>query len=86
MFGSGCTTTRLFRDTVEMVSRKSSDPDGEGVNEVAAPQPEVYQGITVEDLIAKWDKTVLELQKKGILITNAQNALEGALSIRYLGV
>ncbi|CAM9442278.1 unnamed protein product [Ectocarpus sp. 13 AM-2016] len=41
-----------------------------------------YQGITVEDLIAKWLETVDELARREITVTNAKNALEGALSIR----
>ncbi|CAN0443236.1 unnamed protein product, partial [Ectocarpus fasciculatus] len=41
-----------------------------------------YRGITVEDLEAKWQATVDGLAKGWIAVTNAKNALEGALSIR----
>ncbi|CAN0283564.1 unnamed protein product [Ectocarpus sp. 12 AP-2014] len=67
------------RDPVEMVMLKSSDSD-KGATETA--KTTVYQGITVEELSAKWQETVDELGRRGITVTNAENALEGALSIR----
>lgn len=41
-----------------------------------------YQGITVEDLSAKWQEAVVGLAERDITVTNADNALEGALAIR----
>ncbi|CAN0198641.1 unnamed protein product, partial [Scytosiphon promiscuus] len=38
----------------------------------------------MEELRAKWNETVRELAKRGIAVTNPENALEGALSIRIL--
>lgn len=56
---------------------KSADTDGgEAVGGV-------YHGITMEELRAKWNETVHELAKRDIAVTNPENALEGALSIRY---
>ncbi|CAM9376460.1 unnamed protein product [Laminaria digitata] len=69
-------------DPVEMVLRKPAGPDGGEAKEIAEHKLGVYQGITVEGLSAKWQETVLELAKREITITNAKNALEGALSIR----
>lgn len=51
--------------------------------EMTAANAGGYQGITVEDLIAKWLETVDELARREITVTSAKNALEGALSIRY---
>lgn len=60
-----------------MIVRKSADTDGgEAVGGV-------YHGITMEELRAKWNETVHELAKRDIAVTNPENALEGALSIRY---
>lgn len=70
-----------YRDPVDMVVQKMVNPDGEET-EAADAQTGVYQGITVEELTAKWQETVLGLQMKGITVTNAKNALEGALLIR----
>ncbi|CAM9277946.1 unnamed protein product [Ectocarpus sp. 8 AP-2014] len=67
------------RDPVEMVMLKSSDSD-RGATETA--KTTVYQGITVEELSAKWQETVDGLGRRGITVTNAESALEGALSIR----
>ncbi|CAM9177444.1 unnamed protein product [Ectocarpus sp. 8 AP-2014] len=72
----------LGRDPVEMVLQKIADPDRENVTDTAKGNTDVYQGITVEDLNAKWQATVDGLAKGGIAVTNADNALEGALSIR----
>lgn len=63
--------------------QKLDGPDGEEATEMAQPQGGVYQGIKVEELNAKWQETVVELAKRDITVTNAKNALEGALSIRY---
>ncbi|CAM9841435.1 unnamed protein product [Scytosiphon promiscuus] len=70
------------RDPVEMVMQKLADPDQGRTEGAAHAKAGVYQGITVEDLTAKWRDTVLALEKKGINVINAENALEGALSIR----
>ncbi|CBN78371.1 LRR-GTPase of the ROCO family, putative pseudogene [Ectocarpus siliculosus] len=70
------------RDPVEVVLRKSPDRDREDATETARGAIVVYQGFTVEDLSSKWQKTVDELKRRGITVTNAENALEGALSIR----
>lgn len=60
-----------------MIVRKSADTDGgEAVGGV-------YHGITMEELRARWNETVHELVKRDIAVTNPENALEGALSIRY---
>ncbi|CAM9320287.1 unnamed protein product [Scytosiphon promiscuus] len=69
------------RDPVDAVVQKVVNPDG-GEMETADNKTGVFQGITVEDLSAIWLKTVLELERKGIKVTNAENALEGALLIR----
>ncbi|CAN0256450.1 unnamed protein product, partial [Scytosiphon promiscuus] len=55
---------------------ESADTDG------GAAVGGVYHGITMEELRAKWNETVRELAKRGIAVTNPENALEGALSIR----
>ncbi|CAM9785732.1 unnamed protein product [Ectocarpus sp. 13 AM-2016] len=70
------------RDPVEVVLRKSPDPDRGDATETARGDTAVYQGITVEDLIIKWQETVDGLERSGVTVTNAKNALEGALSIR----
>ncbi|CAM9618996.1 unnamed protein product [Ectocarpus fasciculatus] len=50
--------------------------------EMTAAKAGGYQGITVEDLVAKWLETVDELARREVMVTSARNALEGALSIR----
>ncbi|CAN0362368.1 unnamed protein product [Ectocarpus sp. 6 AP-2014] len=69
------------RDPVEMVLLKSPDserrPTDSGVGKT-----DVYQAIKVEELGTNWRETVDELGKRGIVVTNTENALEGALSIR----
>lgn len=72
----------LPRDPVEMVVHKLAGPDRKNATETAEGKTDAYQGITVEDLNAKWRATVDGLAKGGIVVFNAQNALEGALSIR----
>lgn len=72
----------LPRDPVEMVLQKLAGPDSENATETAEGKTNVYQRITVEGLNATWQATVDELAKGGIAVTNAQSALEGALSIR----
>ncbi|CAN0125253.1 unnamed protein product, partial [Ectocarpus sp. 12 AP-2014] len=42
----------------------------------------MYQGITVEELSAKWQEKGDDLGKRGTTVINAENTLEGALSIR----
>lgn len=75
----------LHRDPVETTARKLADHDGGAAN-IAQSTGGMYRGITVEELSAKWHQTVVELAKRGITVTNADSALEGALSIRYLDV
>ncbi|CAM9658573.1 unnamed protein product [Ectocarpus sp. 12 AP-2014] len=70
------------RDPVEVVVEHMDEPDREGPTGTAARKTGVYQGITVEALSAKWQEAVDGLAKRGVNITNAKNALEGALSIR----
>ncbi|CAM9212614.1 unnamed protein product [Ectocarpus sp. 8 AP-2014] len=70
------------RDPVEMVMRKSPDHDGGGATETAGSKKTVFQGITVEELKTKWQEIVDEIERSGITVTNMENALEGALSIR----
>lgn len=73
----------LYRDPVEMVVRNLAGMGrGEAV-ETAESKGRAYHGITVEELTAKWDKTVSELNEREIAVANAKHALEGALSIRY---
>ncbi|CBJ26194.1 LRR-GTPase of the ROCO family, putative pseudogene [Ectocarpus siliculosus] len=72
----------LGRDPVEIVVQKLADR--EGVTETARGKAVVYQGITVEDLNTKWHDTADELARRGITVTNAENALKGALSMRIL--
>ncbi|CAN0161133.1 unnamed protein product, partial [Ectocarpus fasciculatus] len=72
----------LPRDPVGVVLRKSADPDRRDATETARGEIAVYQGITVEELSTKWQETVDELERREITVTNAKNALEGALSIR----
>ena len=66
-----------------MILSKLADADGGNGAETAQPEPVEYQGITVEELSAKWKETVRELAKREITATNPEHALEGALSIRY---
>ncbi|CAM9482299.1 unnamed protein product, partial [Ectocarpus sp. 13 AM-2016] len=70
------------RDPVEVVLRKSPDPDRGDATETAGGKAVVYQGITVEELGTKWQETVDELERRGITVINTNSALEGALSIR----
>lgn len=66
-----------------MTVQKLADSDGGEAAELEESKGGLYQGITVEELSAKWQETVVELAKRGITVTNAQHALEGALLIRY---
>ncbi|CAM9835410.1 unnamed protein product [Ectocarpus sp. 6 AP-2014] len=70
------------RDPVEVVLRKLPDADRGDATETARGETAVYQGITVEDLSIKLQETVDGLERRGVTVTNAKNALEGALSIR----
>ncbi|CAN0441712.1 unnamed protein product, partial [Ectocarpus sp. 12 AP-2014] len=70
------------RDPVEMVMRKSPENDGGGATERAGSETTVFQGNTVEELKTKWQEIVDELGRSEITVTNMENALEGALSIR----
>ncbi|CAM9749420.1 unnamed protein product [Ectocarpus sp. 4 AP-2014] len=70
------------RDPVEVVLCKSPDPDRGDATETTRGDTAVYHGITVEDLSIKWHETVDGLERGGITVINAKNALEGALSIR----
>lgn len=62
--------------------RQLADSDGGEAAELEESEGGLYQGITVEELSAKWQETIVELAKRGITVTNAHHALEGALSIR----
>lgn len=79
-------TSFFFRDPVEVVLRKLANPDGGAGKEPAESKTGVHQGITVEEPSAKWQETVVELRERGTTVTNAKNALEGALSIRCSGL
>lgn len=68
-----------------VVVQKMANLDGAGESDTAANTTEPFKGITVEDLNSKWKAAVLELSEIGINVTNADNALEGALSIRCGG-
>ncbi|CAN0529019.1 unnamed protein product, partial [Ectocarpus sp. 12 AP-2014] len=70
------------RDPVETIVRKLADPDERESAGTAPSKVEMYRGITVEELSAKWLGAVLELEKREITVANAEHALEGALSIR----
>ncbi|CBJ26199.1 LRR-GTPase of the ROCO family [Ectocarpus siliculosus] len=70
------------RDPVEVVVEHLAEPDREDATRTAARQTGVYQGITVEALRVKWQEAVVGLARRGVNVTNAKNALEGALSIR----
>lgn len=61
----------------------TAECDRQDATGTAARGTGVYQGITVEDLGAKWQEAVAGLARRGVSVTNANNALEGALSIRY---
>lgn len=62
--------------------RKSPDNDGGGATETTGSKTTVFKEITVEELKTKWQGIVDELGRSGITVTNMENALEGALSIR----
>lgn len=66
-----------------MVVQKMADSDGKGPTATVHPKGRMYQGITADELRAEWEKVVCELGNRGIKVTNHENALEGALSIRY---
>lgn len=68
---------------MEAIVRELADPDEREAARTAPSKVEMYRGITVEELSAKWLEAVLELEKREITVTNAEHALEGALSIRY---
>lgn len=67
-----------------MVVWKLADTDGGEAIELEEANGGVYHGITMEELRAKWHETVCELAKREIAVTNPENALKGALSIRYV--
>ncbi|CAM9864587.1 unnamed protein product [Ectocarpus fasciculatus] len=70
------------RDPVAVVVEHTAEGDRQDATGTAARGTGVYQGITVEDLGAKWQEAVAGLARRGVSVTNASNALEGALSIR----
>ncbi|CAM9701157.1 unnamed protein product [Scytosiphon promiscuus] len=70
------------RDPVEKVLLKLANLAGGKATGAKEVKTGVYHGITSEELRAKWQETVRELHIRGITVTNAENALEGALSIR----
>lgn len=65
---------------MEAVVHRSPEPHLE-----VARKTEQFKGITVEDLKVRWKAVVVGLSSNGINITNPDHALEGALSIRYVG-
>lgn len=73
----------LPRDPVEIVVEDLGDAGGRDATGTAACKTGLYHGITVEDLRAKWQEAVVGLAGRDIAVTNADNALEGALAIRY---
>ncbi|CAM9184211.1 unnamed protein product, partial [Ectocarpus fasciculatus] len=70
------------RDPVEVALRESPYPRRGDTTETAESKTNVYQGITVEELGTRWQETVDELERRGLTVTNAEHALEGALSVR----
>ncbi|CAM9446096.1 unnamed protein product [Ectocarpus sp. 4 AP-2014] len=70
------------QDPVEMVVEDLGDADGGDATGTAACKTGLYHGITVEDLRAKWQEAVVGLAGRDVTVTNADNALEGALAIR----
>ncbi|CAN0530431.1 unnamed protein product [Ectocarpus sp. 12 AP-2014] len=70
------------RDPVEMVVEDLGDADGGHATGTAACKIGLNNGITVEGLRAKWQEAVVGLAGRDIKVTNADNALEGALAIR----
>lgn len=83
MFDAAIPSTFLPRDPVEIVMNKLADAGRGDATETTATNAGGYQGITAEDLVAKWLETVDELARREIMVASARNALEGALSIRY---
>ncbi|CBJ26200.1 LRR-GTPase of the ROCO family [Ectocarpus siliculosus] len=70
------------RDPVEMVVEDLGDADGGDATGTAACKTGLYHGITAEDLRTKWQEAAVGLAGRDITVTNADNALEGALAIR----
>ncbi|CAM9393730.1 unnamed protein product, partial [Laminaria digitata] len=70
------------RHPVDDVMKTSGKPIGRVESNRAASKPEPFEGITTDELKLKWEAAVAELSVKGIDVTNAEHALEGALSIR----
>eukprot|EP00752_Nemacystus_decipiens_P001249 g1247.t2 len=70
------------RDPVEMTLRKLANPDRRDTAETEKRRRDAYQGITLDELSAKWLEMVSELAKKKVTVINPEHALEGALSIR----
>ncbi|CAM9338887.1 unnamed protein product [Ectocarpus fasciculatus] len=70
------------RDPVEMVVEDSGDADRGDATGTAGCKTGLYHGITVEDLRVKWQEAVVGLAGRDITVTNADNAMEGALAIR----
>ena len=70
------------RDPVKDVVENSLETDRGVEGNRATFSPEPLQGITMGELQSKWKDVVAELSTKGLNVTNADHALEGALSIR----
>lgn len=67
-----------------MVTQSAASPGGGDAAKTAGAEAQVYSGITAEDLRTKWQEVVGKLAKRKIPVVNPENALEGALSIRYV--
>lgn len=68
----------MRRDPVEDVVHRSAK-----VNRGVESNTASFEGITMEELNARWTAVVVDLLKEGINVTNPDHAMEGALSIRY---
>lgn len=61
-------------------ARQISSENHGGVERTTEP----FKGITVDELNEKWKAAVDRLESIGIAVLNADHALEGALTIRYV--
>lgn len=51
--------------------------------EVVEVTTKEYTGITARELSNEWARVVDAMTRNGVMVANADHALEGALSIRY---
>lgn len=68
---------------MEAVLQSLAQADGSSTETSQTARMKQFQGITVKELVTKWNAVVDELAKVGVEITHADRALEGALSIRF---